>query len=54
MQKLSDALHSPILGRASPDLPSDRPLEVDGGLGDDADGDREDAVPGASARGLDE
>ena len=54
LRKLSDALHNPTPGRASPDLPSDRPLQMDGGFGDDADGGRTDAVSGAGSGGSDE
>ena len=54
LRKLSDALHNPTQGRASPDLPSDRPLQVDGGFGDDADGGRKDAVSSAGQGGSDE
>ena len=54
LRELSDALHGPTSGRASPDLPADRPLQVDGGSGDDADGGRADAVSGAGSGGPDE
>ena len=54
LRKLSDALHSLTPGRASPDLPSDRPLQMDGGFSDDADGGRTNAVSGAGSGGFDE
>ena len=54
LRELLDALRSPTSGRASPDLPSDRPLQVDGGYGNDADGGRADATSGAGTRGPDE
>ena len=53
LQKLSNALHSLTPRRAPPDLPSDRPLQMDGGFGDDADGGRP-AVSGVSSGGFDE
>src|SRR5512137_3007221 len=40
LRELSDALHSPASGRASPYIPSDHPLQMDGRSGDDADGRR--------------
>ena len=43
-----------LLGRASPDIPSDRPLQMDGRFGYDADGRRIDAVFGAGPGGSDE
>ena len=54
LRKLSNALHSPTSGRASSDLPFDRPLQMDGGSGDDADGSRADAVSGAGQGRSDE
>ena len=54
LRELSDALHGPKSGRASPDLPSDRPLQLDGGSGDDVDGSRADVISGAGTGGPDE
>ena len=54
LRELSDALSSPTPGRASPYVPSDHPLQVDGRSGDDADGSRTDAVSGPSAGRPDE
>ena len=53
LRKLSDALHTLTSGRAPPDLPADRALQVNGGTGDDVDGGRADAVPGAGTGGPD-
>ena len=50
----SDALHSTTPGRASPDIPSDRPLQMDGRFGNDADGYRTNAIFGAGPGGSDE
>ena len=54
LRKLSDALRSLTPGRASPYVPSDHPLQMDGRSGDDADGGGTDAVSGPSAGRPDE
>ena len=51
LRKLSGALHSPTSGQASPDLPFDCPLQVDGRSSDDVDGGRADAVSGVGSGG---
>ena len=50
---MSDAFRGPASGRVALNLPTDHPLLVDGGFGNDAVGGMVDAVPGASKRGLD-
>ena len=54
LRKLSDAVHSPTSRRASPNLPSECPLQVDDGSGDHADGGRSVAISGVGAGGPDE
>ena len=54
LRKLPDALHSPTSGRASPNIPTGRPLQMDGRFGNDVDGCRTDAVFGAGSGGSNE